>query len=174
MWFSDCLRTVLIIPFKYDSLSIWVIFSVPKSIFESIQHPVHAFVNHKYLPTVYMINWQPAAVCKCFSQGIFGDHYSGHYLNVRESPEVQVMMLVQNCLKLYRLYDDLCQEVNDEEKSISFPDSILIYLCCYEYAPICKMTQFCRCLNWHSLPNTNHVLSPRAEVTSSLADRNLT
>lgn len=89
MWFPDCLRAVLIIHFKYDSLSIWVIFSVPKSTCESTRHPVHVFVNHKYLPTAYMINWQPTAVCKCFSQGIFGDHYYGHYLNGRETPELQ-------------------------------------------------------------------------------------
>lgn len=36
-----------------------------------------------------MINWQPTTLCKCFSQGIFGDHHSGHCLNVREAPELQ-------------------------------------------------------------------------------------
>lgn len=86
----------------------------------------------------------------------------------------RVMISVQNCLKLYRLYKAVARSQWWRKKSISFPDSILSYLCYCEYAPICKMTQFCRCLNWYSLPNTNHVLSPRAEVTSSLSDRNLT
>ena len=62
---------------------------MPKSVCESIQHPVNAFVNHKYLLAAYMITWQPTTVCKCVSQGIFGDHYSGHYLSAGESPELQ-------------------------------------------------------------------------------------
>lgn len=105
MRFSDSLRTVLIIPFKYDSLSIWVIFVCQKSICESTQHPVHAFINYKYLPTAYMI----ISSLQLFAKASLKEYLEitilvttwlwGSHLSCR------VMMLVQNCLKLYRLYD---------------------------------------------------------------------
>lgn len=36
-----------------------------------------------------MIKWHLTTLCKCFSQGISGNHYSGHYLSVWESAELQ-------------------------------------------------------------------------------------